>query len=249
MNMQDERIYQEDFVLRYRDVDMYGRWKPESIFILMQEVSDRHAAALQGDRSVLIEQGIAWVLSRMHVQMSRYPRVLESVSMTTWPGEGNRFMFSRHYRFTDDGGREIGRATSIWVLLDVHTRKALPAARLPVPLPDTSDIPAPLGQPKKLKAPDCPLQKVEYRARYEDYDINGHVNNTRYAAWFSDLSDISYHADHVLADFQVNYSQEIRPGAEIILEYARQDDVLYCQGSQGQTQYFQAQGIFARAQN
>lgn len=242
--MQDERIYHEEFVLRYRDVDMYGRWKPESIFILMQEVSDRHAAALQGDRTVLVDLGIVWVLSRMHVQMSRYPGVMETVEMTTWPGEGNRFMFSRHYLFKDKEGKELGRATSIWLLLDINTRKLVPAAQLPVALPDTADIPAPLSMPKKLMAPEGPMETLAYRARYEDYDVNAHVNNTRYAAWFSDLSDIEYHAGHVLADFQVNYNQEIRPGARVSLDYAHQGEVLYCQGSEGKTQYFQAQGTF-----
>lgn len=243
--MNDSRIFSEHYTLRYRDVDMFGRWKPESIFILMQEISDRHTVVLNSDRAVLIEKGIVWVLSRMHVHMDRYPVIGDTLEMTTWPGVGNRFMFPRHYRFQDSQGNVLGYATSIWVLLDIHTRKSLPASALPVPLPDTSDIPAPLPMPKKLHIPGEALSgSLSIAPRFQDYDVNGHVNNTRYAAWFTDIPEPEYHKGHLLQDLQVNYSQEILPGTPFHMDYIWQQDTLSCSGQNDQSVFFQAQGIF-----
>lgn len=243
--MNDTRIFSERYILRYRDVDMFGRWKPESIFILMQEISDCHTVVLNSDRAALIEHGIVWVLSRMHVHMDRYPVVGDVVEMTTWPGVGNRFMFPRHYLFRDKQGNTFGCATSIWVLLDIHTRKSLPASALPVPMPDTSDIAAPLPMPKKLHIPDEPWSgSLTISPRFQDYDVNGHVNNTRYAAWFTDIPELEYHQSHVLSDLQINYSQEILPDTPLHMDYIWRQDTLSCHGQNAEGVFFQAQGIF-----
>ena len=245
----ENRIYKESFTLRYRDVNMNGRWRTDSILYCMQEASERHAEILGCSRSVLLEHGAVWVLSRTHLVMDRYPGPLETVEITTWPAGGNRFMLNRHYLFHDDKGNEIGRATSIWVLLDIRERKALPANALPITLPDNSDIPAPLPTPRKLRSPASEtLSSQPLTPHYQDYDVNGHVNNTRCAVWFSDIPTNEYHADHVLRELQINYNQEILPGASVTLEYGWQDDTLVCQGSGPDASYFQAQGIFISIQ-
>ena len=33
----EHKVYEESFILRYRDVDMHGRWRSDSILYLMQE--------------------------------------------------------------------------------------------------------------------------------------------------------------------------------------------------------------------
>lgn len=241
----EHKVYEESFILRYRDVDMHGRWRSDSILYLMQEVSERHAELLGCNRATLLEYGAVWVLSRTHLVMDRYPGALDTVKVTTWPAGGNRFMLNRHYLFHDADGHEIGRATSIWVLLDIRERKALPASALPIVLPENKDIPAPLPQPKKLRALDGEHETMEILPRYQDYDVNGHVNNTRYAVWFNDIPENAYHAGHTLHELQINYSQEILPGTPINLEYVWNEDSLTCQGAGENGVYFQAQGNFS----
>jgi len=245
----ENNIYKETFTLRYRDVDMNGLWRPDSILFLIQEVSERHAELLGCSLTNLASFGAVWVLSRTHLVMDRYPGALDKVQVTTWPAGGNRFMLNRHYLFHDDQGQEIGRATSIWVLLDINERKALPASVLPVTLPDNSDIPAPLPAPKKLKALKENTASLPITPRYQDYDVNGHVNNTRYAVWFNDIPANEYHAAHTLHELQINYSQEILPGTPISLEYVWDGDTLVCQGVGTDGTYFQAQGIFVSVQS
>ena len=227
--MNDTRIFSERYILRYRDVDMFGRWKPESIFILMQEISDRHTVVLNSDRAVLIEKGIVWVLSRMHIHMERYPVMGDTLEMTTWPGVGNRFMFPRHYRFQDGQGNILGYATSIWVLLDIHTRKSLPASALPAPMPDTSDIPAPLPMPKKLHIPGGDLSgSLSIVPRFQDYDVNGHVNNTVYADYPFDA--IKPSRDHGIESFQIDFRHEVRTGEPLCIYTSRGEDVILTKG-------------------
>jgi acyl-ACP thioesterase len=110
-------------------------------------------------------------------------------------------------------------------------------------MPDTSDIPEPLPFPKRISIPALDREE-SFPCRYNDCDINGHVNNTRYASWFCDLLEPEYHAHHVLSDLQINYNQEIMPGTELAMTYNRQEDTVICEGREGDTTFFQAQGIY-----
>ena len=57
----------------------------------------------------------------------------------------------------------------------------------------------------------------EYQPVYTDLDVNGHVNNTRYADWLCNALGIQlmkeYEPDHII----LNYNREILPGHTVTL--------------------------------
>ncbi|MBQ8128888.1 MAG: hypothetical protein IJ175_01395 [Clostridia bacterium] len=53
--------------------------------------------------------------------------------------------------------------------------------------------------------------ETERRPLYSDYDLNGHVNNTRYIAWLCDaLGRSAFDDGRALQELTVSYEKEIR---------------------------------------
>ncbi len=154
----------------------------------LQEAASLNAEALAFSKSNFAAAGenISWVLTRLKVRMSRFPRWGETVSILTFPRGGRRITAERDFALTGEGGEELGRATSEWMLIDLASRKvvAIPegvfAAANTVRKPVFGDETfAKLRWDCREMAGDA----LSFRARRGDIDLNGHVNNVHYVEW------------------------------------------------------------------
>lgn len=238
-----QRIYQEQLKLRSCHCDMMGTWKPSAILELMQEAAGAHGELIGFGRSTLIQQGLVWVVSRVEVVMDRYPTIGETVTIETFPMPVRRWFFPRYYIFRDEQGEEIGRAGSLWLLLDWNTRRMAKPDAVAHLLPDNSDLKAPLGLPATVMEISGTSTHDTYRPVYTDLDINLHVNNTKYMDICCNALGIETMQQYVLQRFNVNYSQEIRPGQVIDTELRRLDCDFSFSGSEGDIRHFDIGGV------
>ena len=67
--------------------------------------------------------------------------------------------------------------------------------------------------------------------RYSDTDINGHVNNTRYADFACDALDMDQlEQGHFLSTMQIGYLAECRPGDVLSIQTGEQEGGHYVCG-------------------
>ena len=67
--------------------------------------------------------------------------------------------------------------------------------------------------------------------RYSDCDLNGHVNNTRYADFACDAVEMENLApDRYLAEMQLGYLAECRPGETLTLQTSGLGDSRFVRG-------------------
>ena len=224
-----QQPFSQDILLQASMVDVNGRWQPGSIFRVMQEVSGAHAEGFGLGRQPLMKAGIAWVLTRASLQMDEYPCYGQTVTVKTWPGKGRHAFFPRHYTFEVDG-REIGRSTTLYMLMDMEQRKMALPSRLPGQLPEY-DIPAPLPTPGAIPQLETEPTVRTHQVRYTDLDFNGHVNNTRYVDWMCDLPTREFHQTHPMTGIRLNYRAETFPDEEIVLDWRCDDDRLWCRSA------------------
>ncbi|MBQ7455888.1 MAG: hypothetical protein IJS53_05535 [Clostridia bacterium] len=234
--------YQEDFLLRTRDCDVNGQWRPSAILEAMQEVSGAHCALLGIGRSELMKRGIAWVASRREVQMERYPDIGERVTVRTFHKPVRLRFFPRYYLFLDARGEVIGKAGTLWLLMDVHTRQALPAGEMGANLPDNSNLPAPMGLPAAVAPLQGEERAWEYLPQYSDLDENGHVNNTRYADWLCNALGIECMQENRLRSLVLNYNAEVLPGNALTLRLTRSGPLFRLAVTNGDKTAFEAGG-------
>lgn len=217
-----EPIYQQDFQITDAYVDRFGRLKPSAILYFAQEVAEDHFALLSMDYESLSRRGLFWAVTRHRVQIARLPLRGEKIRIETWPLPTTRVAYPRSMVAYDEKGYELFRSISVWVLMDRDTRNMI--------LPGKSGIAVPgtlrgleLATPTGLVARDM----ADSRNRtvcFTDLDRNGHMNNTKYLDWVSDLLPSAFHQGHPVKEFTVCYLSESREGQELSLHWGFQEE-------------------------
>ena len=62
----------------------------------------------------------AWFLSSWQIEVTRFPKYQEQVTVRTWPHEFKSMYGYRNFDILDNEGRQIVRANSIWIFMDIN---------------------------------------------------------------------------------------------------------------------------------
>lgn len=233
-------------IVRISDCDASARWRLSSIFVQAQEIAEVHAATYNLSRKHLISNGVCWIIYRQRARMHRYPSYDEAIAFTTWPSATEGPIFPRHFLLTDAAGAPVGEITMAWVLMDIRTRRPMRPGALPGKVPLFAAHEAPMPTPAMLRIVDAePIG--ERVVRYSDVDVNGHMNNTRYIDWVCDTLDLDTLRARGLADFQINYISEGRPGETLALAQRTEGDRVLVTGKHAEDgrAVFDASATFA----
>ena len=212
-----EPIFVQNFEITDIAVDCYGRMKPGMILFLAQEVAGRHCNLLSVDYDTLAAKRMFWAVTRHRVQITRMPVRGETIRIETWPMPTTRVAYPRSVIAYDAQGNECFRAISLWVLMDLDKRSMI--------LPGKSGISVvgtlrglELDTPNGLVAKD--LRCHQHRSVcFTDLDRNGHMNNTKYLDWISDLLPSQFHENHQPREITVCYFSESREGQSLQLSW------------------------------
>ena len=207
----------EIFKVRSHEVDIHWRITLPSLIGLMQEAAGKSAKNLGASISDLHAKGTTWVMTRMKLDLTQYPIYEEDFAVETWPSGSERAFVYRDYRLYNDQKQLIGKATSTWLVLDIHTRRMTrvseflhPLTQVPV---DFTPLPRATG---KLVMPEEILNTVRFSVRWHDLDPNRHVNNTLYVQWALEALPESILANSCVSEIDVIIRAEGNFGDTII---------------------------------
>ena len=223
--------YSENILIRTRDCDMFGRWKPSALLEVMQETATAHCESVGLSRDKTDERGVVWVVSRCRVEFVRPLRLNEPCRVETFALPEKHLFYPRGHVFYNGAGETVGGALSLWLLMDVATRRAVKddfvLGRLPI-----DQRPAPARQPRTVRPAGDELAAGAFTPPFTDFDVNGHVNNTKYMDWCWNALGMEALKGRELAAFDVNYDSEILPGEAIRTELYRagEDAYVFCGG-------------------
>lgn len=214
--------YEKEYTIRTYEVNKNSNLRIITLFNIFQDMADEHAESLGVGLSFCIKTGLAWVGSRYHVKIKRLPKFYEKIKVKTWPSEQQKLGAIRDFSVRDENGEEIITASSLWVLINVQRRR-------PVLL--SENLPYfPIHKVKSLETdfPKIPEivnaeQKTDFRIRYDDIDINNHVNNAVYPLWASEGVDVKFHEQHSIAELEIEFKKEALLGEKISVETIMND--------------------------
>ena len=216
----------ETFHVRAYEVDPRGRVAIQTLCNYFQEAAGNHAETYGVSVADLLDQGLTWVLARLHVQMDRYPRMGSTIRIETWPSGIEGLLATRDFRFFEvqnDTVEEIGRGTSGWIVIDAAGKRPVrvPAVITEIQLPDLPPtIPNAFS---KFDVPDYADHQCRYGVRYSDLDINQHVNNVRYAEWaVGSVPDDILHT-HQIHRLELQFKAETTFGDAVVARATRQN--------------------------
>ena len=212
-----EPIYKHQFTVSENHVDRFGRVKPSMLLYFVQEAAGQHCALLAVDHDTLSHQHLFWAVTRNRVQITRLPRLGEKVYIETWPMPTTRVAYPRSVVAYDEKGEELFRSISLWVLMDDRTRAMILPGKSGV-IVDGTLTGTELSVPRAIVARPMGGSKI-CTVGYSLLDRNGHMNNTRYMDWISDLLPSAFHQNHSPREFTVCYLSESREGQQLELAW------------------------------
>ena len=212
-----ETVFTQTFEVTAGQVDCYGRAKPSTLLYYAQEAAGGHCRELALDWETLAKKNLFWAILRYRVQVTRLPKIGETVTVQTWPMPTTRTAFPRATVACDKDGNPLFRISGLWVLMDRETRTMVLPGKSGITLsgflrgddPETPGTVAPV-----------PLENVTFRrVGYTDLDRNAHMNNTKYLEWVDDLLPAAYHKDHPVKEITLGYLAETLEGQELALNW------------------------------
>ncbi len=208
VNIIPEGMLQVCFPVYSYEVDIRREATSETIARYLQEAAWRHAEALDLGFGDLNDEGLFWVLSRLSVRIHKAPLWGDKVYVRTWPRGAGGLLALRDFEMFSEAGELLVSAGSGWLILDrSNHRPRRPDAYLSriAVMPQYRAQP---HDPAKITLVEDSASCSEISVRYSDIDMNGHVNNTRYVGWISDLFGKEQHENTSIESFQVNYLAE-----------------------------------------
>lgn len=189
------------------------------------EIATEHADIIGVGFDVMMKDNLAWVLSRMSIEMNRMPRVREEYSITTWIESYNRHYSERNMEITGANGEVLGFVRTIWFAIDLNKRTPGDLSMLESLAITVSDRPCPIEKQGRLRPIGEPTHVGEYRFRYSDIDFNNHVNSVKYMELLLNQWPLEYHQLHDIARFEIAYLHETHFDDEVKVNVAQVENV------------------------
>lgn len=211
-----EKVGMFQFVTESYLLDFRGRLTIPMIGNYLLHAASDHASQRGFGFSDMTEKQTAWVLSRLAIEINRYPKMSEPVTLYTWIDEVGRLFTSRCFEMTDSAGVPVVFARSVWAAIDMQTRRPTPldmeALRMYV-----SDRTCPIEKPGKIAAVESETAGIPYQVKYSDLDVNGHFNSIKYMEHLLDLFDLELFRQKEVRRFEIAYLSEGRYGMPLTL--------------------------------
>ncbi|MGM9747058.1 MAG: acyl-[acyl-carrier-protein] thioesterase [Paludibacteraceae bacterium] len=208
--------YRQTFEVSAQEVDFTRHQSLPALGGCLLNTAGLAAEQLGVGLEQLYRRGLSWVLSRLHIELSRLPLIDERITIETWVHDCGRLVTGRNFRVSAADGSVIAQATSLWSVINFETRRPVDLLQMvnmtPFIVEQTFAVPAPpriddlQGEPTAM-----------HTVRYSDIDFNAHTNSMKYVQWMLDTLDIQQFEHRHIAVFDINYTHEAVFGEQIAI--------------------------------
>lgn len=213
----ETKLFEESVKVRYSDMDYDLVLKPSALLHFLQDLASDNAESLGFGYSFVVKNNLAWFLLKYHMEFSDYPSSVYNLKIKTEPRGYNKLFAFRDFELYD-GEKLLGRAASTWSLVDLESKNI-------VPVQGALDF-NPYMKPFERRDADLAYQKIRqlqkvdiektFEIRYDDVDVNKHVNNANYIVWAFDPLDFEFRQSNKLKTLDVVFKKEIKYGNKVI---------------------------------
>ncbi len=211
-------VLEDRYNVSMSEADMKYCKKPAVLLNYMQDMAAKSIKYIDGNLSneALLSKGLAWFLIRYRIEFDDYPQKVEEVRVQTESRGANKMTAYRDFECYDNKtGKRLLRAVTSWFIVNTKDKSIL---NIMSEYPDfikfekrDDDLIL-----QKLKAiSDADSEKL-FHVRYDDLDMNGHVNNTVYVTWAMEALDYDFRIQHKLKTLDIYFKHEVKYGDDIL---------------------------------
>ncbi len=206
--------YQKTYVVRSYEADCHGVLRLLSLMNILQDIATENADALGLGFVECQKLNLAWVGSNYLLHIERMPKINETFTVTSWPAEAKLWGAVRDFVVTDANGEIIIKASSQWVLIDYVRRRPVMLKKY---FPDYVALNERALATDFAKMPEIigEGELHSYKVRFDDIDVNQHVNNAVYPLWASESVHHDYRMTHIPQELEITFKKEALYGETV----------------------------------
>ncbi|KAL2340402.1 hypothetical protein Fmac_008342 [Flemingia macrophylla] len=218
--VQDGLVFRQNFSIRSYEIGADKTASIDTIMNHLQETALNHVktAGLLGDgfgsTPEMCKKNLIWVVTRMQVMIDKYPTWGDVVQVDTWVSASGKNGMRRDWLVRDIKTGEIyARASSVWVMMNKHSRRL---SKIPEEV--RGEIchyfvdSAPVVEEDNRKLPKLDdtanFIRTGLSPRWNDLDVNQHVNNVKYVGWILESAPQTLLESHELCAMTLEYRRE-----------------------------------------
>lgn len=208
---------------------------------LFNDIAELHTYQQGVNVDILNQQGLTWMLRRIHIFIADMPKREERMLFESWNPACDGLLVPRIYKVSDwnqeaaalyENGTTADKASTgalrafaytDWMLINLKGRRPERptammkdlAGRYQECLPFTASM-FDRREQKGIIGFDDPAwhEACRVQAHYRDIDFNGHVTQSSYIQWMMDAHPDQFMEKHLLEEMEVIYAHELKPGSE-----------------------------------
>lgn len=207
--------YIKEYEVKSHEVDCHGSLRLLSLMNTLQDIAVENADKLGVGLETCLQHGLAWVGSNYMVQITRLPQQYERFTIETWPAMQKICSAIRDFAVKDEAGEIIIKASSQWVLIDIVRRRPVPVKKYFSGYETVNERMIDTDFPKMAELETEKATRTTFKVRFDDIDVNKHVNNTVYPLWASESVACEYRLEHMPAEIELSYKKEALYGETV----------------------------------
>lgn len=207
----------KSYTVKVYECDQNSTLRFSSLFNLFQDMADLHSHEMGLGYDYCLDHGIGWVGASYAVKINRMPKFAETYTIETWPSAKTSISGIREFVATTETGERLFYASSQWVLVNLSTKRPIRIddnvinySLIPERVIDTT-FPA-IALPEQIDFTQT------FPVRFDEVDINKHVNNAIYPAWASESVPRSFRQTHTITAADIAFKKPATYSDDICIE-------------------------------
>lgn len=215
--------FEREYPIRSYECDKNGHLRLITLMNIFQDMADSHANVMGLGYDYCKTKGLAWVGSNYHIKIERMPKWHETIKIITWPCMEKKLGAVRDFLVIDEKGEVIVRAASQWILINFEKKRPV-AIRENLPHYQTIDDRAIDADFEKIEDIHNIDKSIEFKVRFDDIDVNKHINNAVYSLWATEAVDDEFRDKHSIKELEIAFKKEGYFGEQITVLTEMKED-------------------------
>lgn len=216
-------MYSYDAIVRYSETHGKETADAATIANYFQDCAILESEDVGIGIKYLKEHGRAWFLISWQIEIKRYPKLAEKISVKTWAYDFKGSMGYRNILIVDECGNYIATAATQWSYMDTQAMR-------PIRIEENVGNAYPLGKkldmeyaPRKINFPDGMEITDKRKVMTYQIDSNSHMNNEAYIELALEYIDENFYIKSIRAE----YKKQLVKDDVIIVKKAISDGICY----------------------
>lgn len=203
--------FEKKYEIKYYEMNALSALKESSLLLFLQDCATQSAESLGFGPTFVFKNNYAWFLLKYRIEFESYPLGLDGLKIITKPRGGVKLFAYRDFEiFTPEGDR-IGRANSIWALIDLNSKKMLPISNILSTFPVFEKYDDDLVF-EKIPSMRSVSGKATFDVCFDDIDVNLHANNSNFIRWALEPLGSEFRSSNAIKTIDMTYKKEIASG-------------------------------------